>query len=141
VKSVLLVNRTVDSAVALVESVSGSFPTVLLQASGFDGKLDSLLPETDLIINATPLGMAGEKIERLSLALLPDDARVYDMVYNPPLTPFLVEAQGRGLQASNGLGMLIAQGELAFSLWHGKPAGIGVMRKALVSACSVPATA
>jgi shikimate dehydrogenase len=141
VKSVLVVNRTVDSAVALVESFSDSFPTVVLRSSGFDGGLDRLLPETDLLINATPLGMVGEKNERLSLALLPDHARVYDMVYSPPLTPLLAAAQDRGLSIANGLGMLIAQGELAFLLWHGKSAGVGVMREALVSACPMPSSA
>jgi shikimate dehydrogenase len=77
--------------------------------------------------------MAGEKIDGLSLALLPDHAKVYDMIYNPPLTPLLLDARNRGLQAANGLGMLIAQGELAFSLWHGVTPENDVMQKALSS--------
>ena len=141
VQSVFVVNRTMDSAVSLIEFFADTFPEVVLRATCFDEQLEALLPETDLIINATPLGMTGDKNDRLVLALLPDHAKVYDMVYNPPLTPFLQEAEERGLKAVNGLGMLVAQGELAFRIWHGKSAGAGVMREVLLSACSVPAKA
>jgi len=141
VDSVLVVNRTIDSAATLVEFFADTFPRVVLRFSGFDDQLEAVLPETDLIINATPIGMEGEKNDRLMLALLSGHAKVYDMVYSPPLTPFLAEAQALGHKVANGVGMLVAQGELAFSLWHGKPAGAGVMRKVLLSSCSAPAKA
>jgi len=131
VRSVRVFNRTLSVADTLITSFRSDFSGVLLQSCN-SSSLASVLPETDLVINATSLGMAGEKIEGLPLALLPDHAKVYDMVYNPPLTPFLIDARSRGLMAANGLGMLVAQGELAFALWHGIQAGEGAMRNALM---------
>jgi len=84
------------------------------------------------VINATSLGMHGEQISGLPLASLSPVARVYDMVYAPPVTPLLSAARALGLQAENGLGMLVAQGELAFALWNGIPPAENVMRDALV---------
>ncbi len=138
-RSIVIVNRTAAKADELVHAFALEFPATELQACGFDQLLLSELPRTDLLINATSLGMAGEEIEGLPLALLPGHARVYDMVYNPPETVLLKGTRIRGLKAANGLGMLVAQGELAFSIWHDKAPVAGVMRKALESL--VPMTA
>lgn len=132
-RSVTVVNRTVSAADTLVTSFVADFPETLLQACCFDPFLAGLLPQTDLVINATSLGMAGEKIEGMPLALLPDHAKVYDMVYTPPQTQLLQDALSRGLQTANGLGMLVAQGELAYFLWHGKAPVADVMENALAS--------
>jgi len=128
--SVVVLNRTLETANGLVESFRTLYPQVILQASALPVQPDYVL-SADLLINATSAGLAGEKIEGLSLALLPDHAKVYDMVYNPPLTPLLVDARIRGLKAVNGIGMLLAQGELAFKLWHGMSPGEGAMQEAL----------
>ena len=42
---------------------------------------------------------------------------VYDVVYNPPLTPLLKLAKKKGAAVSNGLGFLFYQGVLAFQHW------------------------
>lgn len=136
VRSVTVANRTLTAADALVASFAADFQETVLQACGFDQSLASVLPQTDLVINATSLGMAGEKIEGLPLALLPDHAKVYDMVYSVPQTRLLHEACSRGLKTANGLGMLVAQGELAFFQWHGRAPAAGIMRNALESFCS-----
>lgn len=129
--SVVVVNRTLSSVETLLSSFASGFPKTKLRFSAFGEQLSEILPSTDLVINATSLGMAGEKIEGLALALLPDHAKVYDMVYNPAVTPLLRDACAYGLKAVNGFGMLVAQGERAFALWHTKPADSGVMRGAL----------
>jgi len=133
VKSIVVLNRTVTAAEVLIDSFSSSFPQIMLHGAALDSQSGHLVSDADLLINATSLGMAGEKIDGLTLALLPDHAKVYDMVYNPPLTPLLLDARNRGLQAANGLGMLVAQGELAFSLWHGIAPANDIMQKALSS--------
>jgi shikimate dehydrogenase len=58
--------------------------------------------------------------------------KIYDMVYVPAETPLLAEARERGLACANGLGMLAAQGEAAFSLWTGREAPPAVMRRKLL---------
>jgi shikimate dehydrogenase len=54
-----------------------------------------------------------------------------DLVYAPPETPFLRAARARGMRCTNGLGMLVRQGALAFELWLGQPAPLGPMLAAL----------
>ena len=131
VAAVTVVNRTQAAAEALILLFAADFPQTELRVATFDAIPDELIATTDLLINATTLGMADEKIDALSLVLLPGHAKVYDMVYAPPLTPLLADARRHGLACANGLGMLVAQGERAFVLWHGVPAAQGVMRSAL----------
>lgn len=141
VGSVVVLNRSQKAADVLIATLRDRFPQILLRAYALGQQPEEVLRQSDLVINATSLGMAGEKIEGLSLALLPDHAKVYDMVYNASLTPLLHDAGKRGVKAINGLGMLIAQGELAFELWHGIPAARGVMRTALQTFLSSAAKA
>ncbi|GIV62723.1 MAG: shikimate dehydrogenase [Chloroflexota bacterium] len=73
------------------------------------------------VINATPLGMSPHTDEcpyPPELAL-PDEAVVYDLVYNPAETVLLRRARQQGLPAANGLGMLVEQARLAFACWTG----------------------
>ena len=55
---------------------------------------------------------------------------VYDMVYNPPDTPLLVDAGRAGAKCGGGLPMLVYQGAAAWSLWTGREAPMDVMFKA-----------
>jgi shikimate dehydrogenase len=80
--------------------------------------------------------MKNETIPFFNPSQLPDNSMVYDMVYSPPLTPFLSEAKQLGLKCANGLGMLAAQGELSFQLWTGVVPPPGIMKgviEALIS--------
>lgn len=131
VASISVLNRTLDSAELLIADFFKCFKKVELNAYRLNQIPAPVIARADLLINATSLGMQGEKIAGVALALMPDHAKVYDMVYNPPVTPLLEEARQSGRSALNGLGMLIAQGELAFSLWHGKPPVAGVMLRAV----------
>ena len=91
--------------------------------------LDGLSAEGfDVIVNATPLGMDGEA-PPFDTAKLHTDQFVYDTVY-PVETPLLREARARGLRAAGGLGMLVHQGALSFSLWTGVAPPLDVMRAA-----------
>lgn len=92
-------------------------------------RLDDAVAGAEVVVNATPLGMAGEPppfdTDRL-------EARhsVVDLVYDPAETPLLGAAAARGCQTVGGLGMLVHQGALAFTLWTGAEAPIDVMREA-----------
>lgn len=131
VRSVNVVNRSSVPAKLLIQKFQELFPGVLFHYCVLDDLSPDLLSRTDLVINATSLGMAGEIIPGLNLAHLPDHATVYDMVYAPLLTPLLEQAGNHGLKAANGLGMLAAQGERAFQLWHGHEPTPGCMKTAL----------
>ena len=73
------------------------------------------------IINASPLGMAGQ--QRMPVAMLEAlavtaaDALVFDMVYLPLETDLLAAARALGHRPVDGLTMLIGQAELAFNLF------------------------
>lgn len=75
--------------------------------------------DSDLLINATPLGMAGYECLNCDLALLPQDGLVFDMVSNPADTPLMVAAKARGLAILTGLDMLVEQAATSFKLMFG----------------------
>lgn len=89
-----------------------------------------ILEGTEIVVNATPLGMAGEEPPFDPAALHPGHV-VVDLVYSPPVTPLLGWAARRGARAIGGLGMLVHQAALAFSLWTGQDPPLEVMRAAL----------
>jgi 3-dehydroquinate dehydratase / shikimate dehydrogenase len=80
----------------------------------------------DVIINATPIGMAGTSAKNAPtspLAAAEINARyVFDLVYNPVETPFLRLARQKGIPVITGVEMFIQQGARQFEIWTGKPA-------------------
>lgn len=91
---------------------------------------------TTLLVQATSATLHGRPdaqafADALPLELLPDDARVVDLVYQPRETTVMARAAARGLVCVDGLGMLVHQGALAFTRWTGHEAPAAVMRAAL----------
>lgn len=93
--------------------------------------LDSPIPNFELLVNTTPLGMTPDTETCAWQGDFPPGAFVYDLVYNPPETLLIKRARAAGLQAANGLGMLIEQAALAFELWTGHKADRIAMRKSI----------
>ncbi len=94
----------------------------------------SVLGECDVVVNATPVGMAetdGAGLVPFDVAELRDDAVVVDIVYNPLKTPLLAAAQARGLHIVGGLAMLVGQAAEQFSTWTGHTAPLDAMFAAL----------
>jgi len=87
----------------------------------------------NLLINATPVGMKDSDSCLVKEEMLHKDLFVYDVIYNPFETKLLKLAKKVGAKFSNGLGMLLYQGVLAFEIWTGKKAPQEVMWKALSS--------
>jgi len=110
--SVTIVNRSAANARRLLE---------LFALPGSVAEF-GVLPEADLVVNASPLGMIGKPPLEVSLAAQTDSTFVFDMVYAPLETPLLREARERGLRTSNGLTMLIEQAAVAFAKFFGKSA-------------------
>ena len=82
----------------------------------------SSLPPGAIVINATSAGLRPADPPPIDLSRLPRPAGVYDMIYNPSLTPLLRQAASLGLPAANGLAMLVHQGAKALEIWTGIPA-------------------
>jgi shikimate dehydrogenase len=84
----------------------------------------------DLIVHCTTIGMKDSPQEGqspLSLEVIPKGALVYDVVYNPWLTPLLRLAQKAGANILGGLPMLVYQGAASFKLWTGREAPVDIM--------------
>ena len=90
--------------------------------------------ESDLVIQASPVGMKADDVCPLPPQAFRPDQKAFDLVYNRPATCFTTAASQGGAQAVNGLGMLLHQGAAAFTIWTGKPAAVEVMRSALEAA-------
>ncbi len=90
-------------------------------------------PGTDILINATSIGLYPDVDGKpdVDYGTVTADMVVSDVVFNPPETPFLREAAGRGAHTVNGLGMLANQGALNFTLWTGEEAPVEVMEETL----------
>ncbi|MGH9080363.1 MAG: shikimate dehydrogenase family protein, partial [Acidimicrobiales bacterium] len=78
----------------------------------------------DLVVNATPLGMAGAVtgdggVWPIDPGLLRAGQTVVDLVYHPAMTPWLHAAQDRGATVANGRGMLVHQAALQLAAWTG----------------------
>ena len=76
----------------------------------------------DLVVNASPLGMAGQPPLRFDLTHAPPGSVVYDIVTHPLDTAFLQQARAAGLRTIDGLAMLIGQAAVALELFFGQPA-------------------
>ncbi|MDI6605664.1 MAG: shikimate dehydrogenase [Candidatus Omnitrophota bacterium] len=94
--------------------------------------LSDTMTKIQLLVNATPVGMkddSGSAINR-GLLSLNKDLSVYELVYNRK-TQLIKDAEGMGLPAAGGLGMLLFQGVYAFKYWTGIWPDLNIMRRAL----------
>ena len=91
---------------------------------------------TDILVNATSIGLYPNVNDRpdVDYDSIPRGTYVQDVIPNPAFTPFLREAEKRGLRWQSGLQMLINQAALNIVMWTGKEPDKEVMRQALEKA-------
>ena len=113
---------------ARARALAGRFQ-VVAHATEF---LAEAIRDADLVVNATPIGLADDGIP-VPPGLLRRKAAVMDLVYRSDreTTPWVRLARARGLRASDGLAMLIEQGALAFERWFGVAPDREAMRAAV----------
>jgi shikimate dehydrogenase len=117
---VVVVNRTRDRA---------DEAAVLAGNAGRVGEPSSLA-EAEIVIQATPAGMAGSATFEGDPAIaqyLHAGQVVMDLVYVPTVTPFLRAAADRGATTVGGIGMLVHQAALAVQNWTGLTVPVGHM--------------
>jgi len=87
---------------------------------------------TDILINATPVGMSPYMdMSPVPEKMFKEGMVVMDIIYNPLETRFLAMAKARGCRTINGLPMFINQGAEQFRLWTGIEAPVDVMTAAV----------
>jgi shikimate dehydrogenase len=138
-----LVARRAGAAATLCDQLLDDGVTGEILTFGDLAALESVLAESKLVVNATPLGMHGKAspLSKDLLAHLPADATVVDLIYMPVETPLLAAARARGLAATNGAEMLLHQAAIAFERWTGMLPPLAEMRQALEDALGNPGEA
>ncbi len=125
-RSLTLVNRDPAKAETLARRLSGN---EILAIPWSEDSLGKALARSDLVVQATSLGLRADDPSPLPGGLLQPRHLVYDLVTQP--TALLADARAAGATAASGLTMLLHQGALAFELWLGQPAPLAQMRAAL----------
>jgi 3-dehydroquinate dehydratase/shikimate dehydrogenase len=121
---VFILNRTSETAQKLARQ-SGS-KTI---------KKDAVAKTSfDVIINATPIGMAGIKATPLLEAKDLNTKLVFDLIYNPLETPLLRMARQKGIPIITGIEMFVQQGARQFEIFTGKPAPEEEMLRVVIHA-------
>ncbi|WP_286829358.1 MULTISPECIES: shikimate dehydrogenase [Kordiimonas] len=110
----MITNRTRAKAEAIANEIGRGRMTVV----DWDDRADAVAA-AGLIVNTTVLGMKGQPALEMDLSKAMKDTVVYDIVYQPLMTPLLQDAEARGLRVVTGLGMLVYQAAAAFKIWFG----------------------
>lgn len=130
-KKIYVVNRTVSRGEELVQTL---LKHTKAEAVFLPWKENyEISKDTDILINATCVGLFPDIDQKpdIDYASIRPGMVVSDVVFNPVDPLFLQEAAKRGARTVNGLGMLVCQGALNFTIWTGKEAPYEVMYEAL----------
>ena len=106
-KDIFVSNRTKSRA----ENLTGLFKNITIVDWGD-------IPNFDMIINATSLGLNEDDELDLDFSKIGKDKIFYDVIYNPKTTNFLNKGVKLGNIAENGKMMFIYQALIAFKIWH-----------------------
>ncbi len=135
VEKIIVLNRTVERAKELIKffnKLKGG-ETVLEAEKLNMNSLKKAIPKSDLIVNATPVGMYPNTEESLiPKNLFQPYHTVFDVIYNPLKTKTLHLAEEKGAEVINGLDMLVGQGAASFKIWTGKKPPLKKMKEAVV---------
>lgn len=130
--SIAIINRDEKKGLDLVHSI---LEHTNAKAAFLPWTAHQPVPEgTHILINATPIGLHphGDQKPDVDYDTIKSSMVVSDVVFNPPVTPFLKEAAARGAKTISGLGMLVCQGALNFTIWTDQEAPYDVMYQALL---------
>jgi shikimate dehydrogenase len=127
---VTIANRTKERATRLASNLRNA------NSIGMDEALKKHLADSDILINATSVGMHPDVHASLITAdMMHPELLVFDIVYNPLETKLLREAKKAGVKKIvDGVKMLVYQGAASFELWTKRKPPVAVMEKAVRSA-------
>lgn len=121
--TLVVAGRSVDKARALLDELAPKGEHHAVNLSHFAEPTDFAFDDRegclDLIVNASPLGMAGNPPLAFDWTHAPPGAIAYDIVTSPVETPFLKDARAAGHPVINGLAMLVGQAAIAFEKFFG----------------------
>lgn len=126
---IIVCARRLERAAALAAQLPGCGEGIVLAQDA----IQQAVAACDLLVNATPLGMAGSPaFARLDfLQAMPPHAVVYDLVYHPRRTALLEAAARQGLRTVGGIDLLIRQAVRAFTFFTGETPDTAALYDAL----------
>ena len=131
VGSLRILNRTFSKASDLERGIRNRFHVDVSCGRFIQSNIKEFVINGDIIVNASALGMEGNKHLPVRREWLNRRQLVFEIVYRPLETQFLKRAKRVGARTVSGLEMLVHQGAYSFELWTGKKAPIGKMRRAV----------
>lgn len=132
IKSITIANRTPSNAQDLIDDLRQN--NSMISAADIQScETKALTGDFDLIINATSIGLTGDKLP------LSDELTcryAYDMMYGKAL-PFLNHFNDKGAATADGFGMLLGQAALSFERWLGVYPNVSAARAEIAASLSV----
>lgn len=137
VKMINIVNRTLSRGGKIAQRIIKETETEVFVYDYQEKNLADILRASHLVVNTTPLGMFPhtDSLAPLDYNAFKPGQLVVDIIYNPAKTRFLREAEKRGAEIMNGIGMLLYQGVLSFQSWTGEEAPVNIMKEVLEKNC------
>jgi shikimate dehydrogenase len=134
VKKLTILNRTKTKSSVLARYLMEKTKNRNVYGGGLE-ELQKHLEGTDILINATPVGME-PRTDRspIPAEYLHKNLLVYELVYNPIETKLLRDAKQKGGRVLSGVKMLVYQGALAYEMWTGHKPPVDLMLKVVQEA-------
>jgi shikimate dehydrogenase len=130
VRRIVVANRNKDRAEVLTKRIRKYYDREAIPIALDEGRaLYWLIRESDLLVNATSVGLIGPDKLKINPNSFHDKLLVFDLIYRE--TQLLKIARRRGSKIIDGLGMLVSQGARSFELFTGKRAPFRIMKTAV----------
>ena len=111
INEISLINRTYEKSLFLKKK----FPSIhIARWENFEKEISKF----DIIINATSLGLKKGMDFDVKFENFKDNLIYIDTIYNPKQTKMIKFFRSKNIQTSNGLDMLIYQGQKSFYIWN-----------------------
>jgi shikimate dehydrogenase len=119
----------------LVQDLRAGTPLSVVGKALDDGSLAEAMKDAEIVIHATPVGMApAVDATVVPEELIRPDQVIFDVVYTPLETRLLREAASVGATTVPGLGMFVHQAAIQFELWTGRDAPVDLMTRTVLDA-------
>jgi shikimate dehydrogenase len=137
VEELAVLNRAAEKAKELAEALGRMFNKKVVGGALSPDTIAKNLRDSDILINATSIGMKPHISQSLvAPQWLKSALVVMDIVYNPVETKLAKDSKAAGAKVISGVEMLIHQGAASFEIWTGRSAPIEVMRRAALNKLS-----
>jgi len=132
-KKIDFYTRNIPNALEFINYFRNIAPQVEFKLNQIETMSD--LSDTDMLVNATPVGMKGHSADKMPLdknllSTMKKSSLVYDLVYNPTETLLQKSAANIGLNVVSGLDMLVYQAVEAQKIWFNRTPDFVSMKQA-----------